>query len=90
MSDLPQPLSERLDEFVDAPAATERICQMPPPMQPVPCKPLFFDLALNHMSFPDLSSELGHPTAATNAAQKTAQPGGLTGFVKGLWGWGGK
>ena len=78
---------------MDAPAAADRICQLPPPMQPVPCKPLFFDLALNHLTFPDLSDELGRPAAAAAPAAgsgQAAQPGGLTGFVKGLWGWGGK
>ncbi|KAF0294445.1 Signal recognition particle subunit SRP68 [Amphibalanus amphitrite] len=91
-----KPLSDRLDEYVDAPEAADRICQMPPAMQPVPCKPLFFDLALNHLQFPDVSAEMGAraaaaaPAAGQTGGQAAAQPGGLTGFVKGLWGWGGK
>ncbi|XP_037094102.1 signal recognition particle subunit SRP68-like [Pollicipes pollicipes] len=90
-----KPLSERLDEYVDAPAAADRVCQMPPAMRPVPCKPLFFDLALNHLSLPELAAESGRPAAAAAPAgaagqAAAAQPGGLTGFVKGLWGWGGK
>lgn len=50
-------------------------------MTPVSCKPLFFDLALNHISFPSL---------AENMESKKAAGAGLTGFVKGFLGWGGK
>lgn len=53
--------------------------QFPPPdVQRYMCKPLFFDLALNHIDLPSLEQE-------TNAGATR----GLTGFVKGLWsgGW---
>jgi len=46
--------------------------------KPVTCKPLFFDLALNHLEMPSLDQE-------TNTDTNTG--GGLTGLVKGLWGW---
>lgn len=52
----------------------------PPPFTPVPCKPLFFDLALNHVTFPSLEDKL----ATTNQKQ------GISGYIKSLWGWGGK
>lgn len=77
-------LSSRLDEFVEDPTLTSgapNIIKLPPSMTPVPCKPLFFDLALNHISFPSL---------AENMESKKATGAGLTGFVKGFLGWGGK
>jgi signal recognition particle subunit SRP68 len=51
------------------------LTQFPPELKAIPCKPLFFDLALNHVELPDLSQE-------TSTGTRT----GLTGFVKGLWG----
>lgn len=50
-------------------------------MRPVPCKPLFFDLAFNFAEFPSLDHKMDTPNKKQNP--------GLTGFVKGLWGWGG-
>ncbi|KAJ8941473.1 hypothetical protein NQ318_015952 [Aromia moschata] len=57
---------------------------LPPPMEPIPAKPLFYDLALNFVEFPDLSEKL----EGTQPKQK--QGAGISGFVKGLWGWGKK
>jgi len=50
-------------------------------MEPIPCKPLFFDLALHWVEFPSLDDKI-------EAQGKKGQTG-ITGFVKGLWGWGG-
>ena len=78
-----QSLSLRLDEFVEDPSLTSgspNVIKVPPTMTPVPCKPLFFDLALNQISFPSLSENMESKKSAS----------GITGFVKGLWGWGGK
>jgi len=76
-------LSLRLDEFVEDPSLTSgspNVIKVPPTMAPVPCKPLFFDLALNHVSFPSLAENMESKKSSS----------GITGFVKGLWGWGGK
>lgn len=81
-----KPLYERLDEYREDPALLTKqpnVYKLPPSMQPIPCKPLFFDLAFNMVEFPDLSEKLG------DQAKKGGQAG-LTGFVKGLWGWGNK
>lgn len=81
-----KPLYERLHEYREDPALLTKqpnVYKLPPSMQPIPCKPLFFDLAFNMVEFPDLSEKLG------DQAKKTGQAG-LTGFVKGLWGWGNK
>ncbi|XP_076649795.1 signal recognition particle 68 [Halictus rubicundus] len=81
-----KPLYERLHEYrEDAALLTKQpnVYKLPPSMHPIPCKPLFFDLAFNMVEFPDLSEKLG------DQAKKGGQAG-LTGFVKGLWGWGNK
>ncbi len=81
-----QSLSQRLDEFVEDPSlvtGNPNIIKLPPNMVPVPCKPLFFDLALNHVTFPSLVDNM-------ESKKSAAGPAGITGFVKGLWGWGGK
>lgn len=58
-----------------------QLVKSPPEMHPVPCKPLFFDLALNHLQIPDV----GHKLA------KEEKKAGLTGFMKSwIGGWGGK
>uniref|UniRef100_A0A1B6L3X3 Signal recognition particle subunit SRP68 n=1 Tax=Graphocephala atropunctata TaxID=36148 RepID=A0A1B6L3X3_9HEMI len=80
------PLADRLEEYREDPAlATKQpnVIKLPPDMQPVPCKPLFFDLALNLVKYPSLEDKL-------DTVGKKANPAGLTGFVKGLWGWGNK
>ena len=74
-----QPLSERMDQFVlSLPSAGKvTLAPLPPDYRPIPCKPLFFDLALNHIEFPSLEDKV----------EKKAAGGGLTGFMKGLiWG----
>lgn len=80
-------LIDRLDEYVEDPSLTSsspQVAQVPPPMTSVSCKPLFFDLALNHVDFPSLDDKI---ETKKQPAQGT---GGLTGLVKGLWGWGSK
>ena len=71
-----QPLTERADKFVLLPPGQKlTLAPFPPEYRPVPCKPLFFDLALNHVEFPPL----GH--------RVEKKQGGITGFMKGLiWG----
>ncbi|KAG8221898.1 hypothetical protein J437_LFUL006716 [Ladona fulva] len=80
-----KPLMERLHEYVEDPALAttpDALYRLPPDFRPVPCKPLFFDLAFNFVEFPELDDKLESKKQATSSA-------GLTGFVKGLWGWGG-
>ena len=74
-----QPLIERLDEYViDTSLNTKpHLSHFPPDFEPVPCKPLFFDLALNHVQFPSFKDHF-------DGSKKGS---GLTGMVKGwLWG----
>ncbi|XP_053607931.1 signal recognition particle subunit SRP68 [Plodia interpunctella] len=79
-----KPLVDRLDEYrEDTQVLTKNpnIYKMPPPMEAIPCKPLFFDLACNFIEFPNLDDKTG-------AADGKKQGAGLTGLVKGFLGWG--
>ncbi|KAJ9576728.1 hypothetical protein L9F63_025379 [Diploptera punctata] len=81
-----KPLCDRLGEYREDPSLTSRmpnVYKLPPEMRPIPCKPLFFDLAFNFVEFPSLDDKI---EAAAGGKKGGA---GLTGFVKGLWGWGG-
>lgn len=81
-----KPLIERLDEFREEPQLLSKnpnLVSLPPSMEPVPAKPLFFDLAHNLVEFPDLTEKL-------EGQNKGKQAAGISGFVKGLWGWGSK
>lgn len=82
-----KPLIERLDEFREEPQLLSKnpnLVTLPPAMEPIPAKPLFYDLALNFVQLPDLTEKIdgGQP--------KQKQGAGISGFVKGLWGWGKK
>jgi len=80
-----KPLYERLHEYREDPTLLTKqpnVYKLPPSMRSIPCKPLFFDLAFNMVEFPDLSHKMGDQAKRGQA--------GLTGFVKGLWGWGNK
>ncbi|PVD38591.1 hypothetical protein C0Q70_01207 [Pomacea canaliculata] len=79
-----RPLEDRLDEYVEDKSLTGKkpfVASFPPDFEPIPCRPLFFDLALNHVGFPSLEDKL-------EQGQKKVAGGGITGFVKG-WLWGG-
>ncbi|XP_044760413.1 signal recognition particle subunit SRP68 [Coccinella septempunctata] len=79
-----KPLIERLDDFREEPQLLTKnpnLVSLPTNMEPIPVKPLFYDLALNFVEFPDLSEKL-------EGTQKSKQGAGISGFVKGLWGWG--
>uniref|UniRef100_A0AAG5CNY2 Signal recognition particle subunit SRP68 n=1 Tax=Anopheles atroparvus TaxID=41427 RepID=A0AAG5CNY2_ANOAO len=81
-----KPLYERLSHYKEDASLNSRnpnVFKLVPEMEPIPAKPLFFDLALNFVEFPSLED---------NIEQKTAGKGttaGMSGFVKGLFGWGG-
>lgn len=74
-------LLDHIDEYYEDPSiVTEpRIVEVPPPMIPVPCKPLFFDLALDMVKFPSLNDKVSRKGASNST--------GIKGLVKGLWGW---
>lgn len=74
------PLCDRLETFHLDPTLLGKqpnLVQFPPDFQPIPCKPLFFDLALNHVAFPPLDDKV-----------EQKGKGGLTGYIKGIFGFG--
>uniref|UniRef100_A0A674N5V7 Signal recognition particle subunit SRP68 n=1 Tax=Takifugu rubripes TaxID=31033 RepID=A0A674N5V7_TAKRU len=74
------PLCNRLDTFCLDPTLVGKkpsLVPFPPEFQPIPCKPLFFDLALNHVAFPPLDEKV-----------EQKGKGGLTGYIKGIFGFG--
>ncbi|XP_064617807.1 signal recognition particle subunit SRP68-like [Liolophura sinensis] len=76
-----RPLSERLDQYLeDTTLVTKKpnLVPFPPNFEPIPCRPLFFDLALNHIEMPSVKEKMEQTTSR-----------GITGMVKG-WLWGGK
>ncbi|GBP38399.1 Signal recognition particle subunit SRP68 [Eumeta japonica] len=79
-----KPLVDRLDDYKEESQALTKnpnIYKLPPPMEAIPCKPLFFDLACNFIEFPNLDEKTG-------TADSKKQGAGLTGLVKGFLGWG--
>lgn len=80
-----KPLVERLSYYVEDQQLNSRnpnVFKLTPDIEPIPCKPLFFDLALNFVEMPSLSDKIDSPT------KKQQQQQGLSGFVKGFLGWG--
>ncbi|KAI7808146.1 signal recognition particle subunit SRP68 [Triplophysa rosa] len=74
------PLSEHLETFRHDPILLSKqpnLVQFPPEFHPVPFKPLFFDLALNHVAFPPLDDKV-----------EQKGKGGITGYFKGFFGFG--
>lgn len=84
-----KPLFERLDQYKEDPTLNSRnpnVYKLTPEMEAIPCKPLFFDLALNFIEFPSLEDKVESTTG-----KKGGPPGaGISGFVKGFLGWGGE
>lgn len=77
---LSKPVFDRLLEYHESSSFNTKnpnVFKLLPEMQPIPCKPLFFDLAHNYIEFPSLSDKI-----------KSAEKKGITGFVKGILGWG--
>ncbi|OUC41779.1 hypothetical protein D917_03162 [Trichinella nativa] len=82
------PIIESLDTFRNyTPADLKgriKLVPIPPSFMPIPCKPLFFDLALNYVRFP---SSLDETLDEMEPNKQDNKAGGLSGFVKGLlWG----
>jgi len=77
-----QPLLDRLENYVEDNNLTTKKAKLvtfPPDFKAIPTRPLFFDLALNHVEMPNLSDKMEQKKSGS----------GLTGMVKG-WLWGGK
>jgi signal recognition particle subunit SRP68 len=79
-----KPLLERLNQYAEDPVLNSKnpnVYKLTPEMEAIPCKPLFFDLALNFIEFPSLDDK------KEQVANKKAS--GFSGLVKGFLGFGG-
>jgi len=88
--DVTVPLARRLDVYYEDKSLLSlkaggkpNLADFPPPFQPIPCKPLYFDVAREHIDFPDLSAKLGQGREDGGAGQKQ-------GWLGGWLGWGSK
>ncbi|KAF6032509.1 Srp68 [Bugula neritina] len=79
-----RPIAERLEQYLpEDPSISAKnvtLIKSPPDMQPIPCKPLFYDLAGNHVLLPDLRHKL----------ETQEKKGGISGYLKTWWGGGKK
>ena len=84
------PLIDRLDDYYEDPnlvSGKPNFYPFPPNFEPIPCKPLFFDLAREHVEFPSLDKKISGPGGTGGSATQGASGGWLGGW---LGGWGGK
>lgn len=72
------PLSERPDIYFDDAKATTNVVNTALPFEPIACKPLFFDLALNYVELPSYEDKID--------AKKQQPAAGVKGFIKGWLG----
>jgi signal recognition particle subunit SRP68 len=83
------PLDERLDEFVldeGLMKGEPNLARVPPDFEYTACKPMYFDLVEQQITYPIEEME---EAAGVKKSSPKKEGGGLTGLVKGLWGWGG-
>jgi hypothetical protein len=71
-------LLERLHDY-DTPSASSTLCHVPPKLEPMACKPSFFDVALNYVS--------DYPVEELRRALEGCGDGGTTTASRGLLGW---
>jgi len=79
------PLVDRLDQYYEDPDLVKgkpNLVNFPPEFSAIPCKPLFYDVALYHVEMPSLDHKLESAGAGAGA-------GALGGWLGG-WGWGKK
>ncbi|KAG5682074.1 hypothetical protein PVAND_011456 [Polypedilum vanderplanki] len=80
-----KPLLERLNQYVEDPTLNSKnpnVYKLTPEMEAIPCKPLFFDLALNFIEFPSLDDKKEQVT--------NKKVSGVGGLIKGFLGFGDK
>lgn len=70
------PLAERLDEYPIEDVDLTHLVNYPPRLQPIPVKPLFFDLAWNYIDYPGRAPSVtnGTPTVPKAAEEEKKVP----------------
>ncbi|CAF0795053.1 unnamed protein product [Brachionus calyciflorus] len=82
------PLIDRMDIYLEDSSlvsTTPNVARLALNFEPVQCKPLFFDLALNHLDLPNLEDKIEQKQQSQNGAQQQQQQG-VKGFIKGFFG----
>lgn len=77
-----QSLLQNKNKWIDVPEKSSSygpitVHSIPPTFTPIPCKPVFFDVALNYMEFPDLDD---------TSKKSHASPAGLVGAAQNFFG----
>jgi signal recognition particle subunit SRP68 len=80
----PLPLIQRLDIFPEAEIDLQNIVHIPPKLEAIPVKPIFFDVAWNYISYPGDGERVS--TAKAKAAEDTEQSSTKKGGLFGLFG----
>jgi len=86
-------LFDRLELYYEDPKLSKgkpNLADFPPSFKPIPCKPLFFDLAREQLNFPNLEAKLASPSKGKNAGTAGGASGGWLGGWLGGWGGGEK
>ncbi len=81
MLDFFKPLVDRMDVYYEDTNLLNKnpnIIKLPIEFEPIPFKPLFFDLALNHVELPNYDDKIDRP--------QQQQQQGVKGFIKGIFG----
>lgn len=76
------PLVERINTYYEDPSLTSKnpnVIKLPLNFEPIPCKPLFFDLALNHLELPSYEDKI-------DSKNQEQQKAGVKGFIKNMFG----
>lgn len=78
------PLTDRMNTYYEDPSLTTKnpnVIKLPLNFEPIPCKPLFFDLALNHLDLPSYEDKI-------DSKAQEQQKAGVKGFIKNMFGFG--
>jgi signal recognition particle subunit SRP68 len=70
------PIVERLEEYPVEDVDLTKLVNFPPRLQPIPVKPLFFDLAWNYIDYPGRATSKvnGAPATPKSAAEEKKEP----------------
>lgn len=68
------PLIERLNTYPSEGVDLTKLVTYPPRLEPIPVKPLFFDVAWNYIQYPGHAAEASHETVHVAAAAGDEEP----------------
>ena len=85
---LRSPLSERLGEFPEGDVNLGKIIEHPPTISPIPVKPIFLDVAWNHIDYPRLDSGSVKSKVVSSEPSSTDNPVDQTPSKRGWFGFG--